>query len=636
MSRIPDHIIDQVREQANIVQIIGEHVQLKKAGRNYLGLCPFHNERTPSFNVNAERGMFKCFGCGKGGNVITFLQEHQHLSFPDAVRQLATRLNIVIPEETIDDPTGMQARREEARAALREAARLYTDILHSSDGAPARRFLSSRGFDDRTIEAFGIGAAPAAWDATMKHLLANGFTDQHLDDAGLVVRTDEGKVYDRFRGRLMFPIRDDAGRVVGFSARVITATSDAPKYINSPQTIVYDKSRVLYGLDLAKRAIMQARSAYVVEGQADVIAMHQAGFTATVASSGTALTPEQLRSLTRYADRVVLVFDADAAGQKAMSRGIEIALQAGLDVQCVVLPEGEDPDSMIQQHGTEAMQELLDAALPWMTYQMERFRLMGDLEDAVRKAQAVRTMLGWIGGIPDELRRPFLIQELATAFELDASLLTPIVPTPIAPTTPQPTTQSAVQRQTQPAAPQPQVLQLLPSELELLRIALAVDHGLALMVHQFDMTAESFATARGQSLFHHILLAEHETHSIIDYIQAHPTLPQQDKDLLQSISSSVVVLSTKWKEFDVDLPTHNTARSIADALLSIAIHRKTEEMQTLLTAEGSAEGDARLDLQRKMHAVATVIEELRKRRYSPSSNSTPDLTWLDVNSTSAS
>jgi DNA primase len=459
----------------------------------------------------------------------------------------------------------------------------------------------------------------------MKHLLANGFTDQHLDDAGLVVRTDEGKVYDRFRGRLMFPIRDDAGRVVGFSARVITATSDAPKYINSPQTIVYDKSRVLYGLDLAKRAIMQARSAYVVEGQADVIAMHQAGFTATVASSGTALTPEQLRSLTRYADRVVLVFDADAAGQKAMSRGIETALQAGLDVQCVVLPEGEDPDSMIQQHGTEAMQELLDAALPWMTYQMERFRLMGDLEDAVRKAQAVRTMLGWIGGIPDELRRPFLIQELATSFELDASLLTPIVPTPIVPTTAQPTRHTVVQRQTQPAALQPQVLQLLHSELELLRIALAVDHGLALMVNQFDMTAESFATARGQSLFHHILLAEHETHSIIDYIQAHPTLPQQDKDLLQSISSSVVVLSTKWKEFDVDLPTHNTARSIADALLSIAIHRKTEEMQTLLTAEGSAEGDARLDLQRKMHAVATVIEELRKRRYSPSSNSTPDL-----------
>lgn len=628
MSRIPDHIIDQVREQANIVQIIGEHVQLKKAGRNYLGLCPFHNERTPSFNVNAERGMFKCFGCGKGGNVITFLQEHQHLSFPDAVRQLATRLNIVIPEETIDDPTGLQARREEARAALREAARLFTDILHSSDGAPARRFLSSRGFEDRTIEVFGIGASPAAWDATMKHLLANGFTDQHLDDAGLVVRTDDGKVYDRFRGRLMFPIRDDAGRVVGFSARVITAASDAPKYINSPQTIVYDKSRVLYGLDLAKRAIMQGRTAHIVEGQADVIAMHQAGFTSTVASSGTALTPDQLRSLKRYADRVVLVFDADAAGQKAMTRGIELALHAGMDVQCVVLPEGEDPDSMIQRHGAEAMGQLLQSALPWMTFQIDRYRRLGDLDDAVRKADAVRTMLGWIGGIPDALRRPFLMQELAAAFEIDPSVLTGLAPAPAVPER-RPALQPTQPEQT--AQPE-----LLPQEYELLRIALTVEHGLALMVHQFEMTAESFATPRGQQLFHHILLAEHETHNIIDYIHAHPTLPQHDKDLLQSISSSVVVLSTKWKDFDVDLPTHNSARSIADALLSIAIHRKKIEMDALIAAVDSAEGDARLELQRTMHAVATTIEELRKRRYSPSSNSTPDLSWLDVNSTSAS
>ncbi|RPI67184.1 MAG: DNA primase, partial [Ignavibacteriae bacterium] len=379
--RIPDHIIEQIRSQANIVDVVGEYVQLKKAGRNYLGLCPFHKEKTPSFNVNAERGMYKCFGCGKGGNAITFVQEHLHMTFPDAVKHLATKMGIPIPEEEVEDPTGMTARRDAARAALREAADFYRKTLSASDGAPVRTFYERRGFSADIQERFGLGAAPAAWDHLLTHLEANGFTRQHLEDAGLIIVKDDGKVYDRFRGRAMFTIRDDSGRVVGFSARTLSNDPDTPKYINSPQSMVFDKSRVLYGLDLAKRSIIEHKTVHVVEGQADVIAMHQGGFLSTVASSGTALTPDHVKLLKKYADTMVLVFDADSAGQKAMSRGIEIGLAGGMEVRCVVLPSGEDPDSMIKKNGVTAMSDLLAQAMPWMTYQTERFKKEGALSD---------------------------------------------------------------------------------------------------------------------------------------------------------------------------------------------------------------------------------------------------------------
>ena len=644
MARIPDHIIDQIREQANPVEIIGEHVNLKKSGRNYLGLCPFHKEKTPSFNVNPERGIYKCFGCGKGGNVITFVQDHLHMTFPDAVRHLADKLHIEIPEEQNDDPTGMQARREEARGVLREADRFFQEVLASSDGAPARRFLEKRGFQDATIQQFGIGASPAAWDTTMKHLLDNGFTQQHLEDAGLVIVKDDGKVYDRFRGRVMFPIRDDSGRVVGFSARILGEEKDAPKYINSPQTLVFDKSRVLYGLDLAKRAIMKDRTVLLVEGQADVIAMHQAGFTATVASSGTSLTPEQLRSVKRYADTAVLVFDADAAGQKAMSRGIELALAAGLDVKCVVLPEGEDPDSVIQGQGAHAMQEMLDAATPWMEYQTDRYRSSGALEDPVQQADAVRTMLTWIAGVPDALRHPFLIRDLSERFRLDEATLSTefarvrqtkrptAAPSQSVRQTPPPATRQPVPAQpsTTPEQPTPP---LLPPERELLRTALTVEHGLAMILHQYHIDVSTFYTERGQRLFQQILIAEEETHDIVDHLLQSEEVSTHDKDLIRSIVGSAVRLSTKWKDFDIQVPDLETARTVRDALLGIALQRTVAEIESIMRS--IAEIDDETQHQRLANNLQKLMdrrEDLR-RRY----NDDPtDLRWLDADTTSAS
>ena len=519
MPRIPDHIIEQVRTQANIVEIIGEHVPLKRAGRSYVGLCPFHKEKTPSFNVTAERGFYKCFGCGRSGNTITFVQEHLHMDFPDAVRHLCSKMGITIPEDEVEDPTGMSARRDSARATLRATSEFYQKVLGSSDGAPARTFFAERGFSAEIIKQFALGASPASWEKTLAHLEESGYSRENLEDAGLVIVKDDGSVYDRFRGRAMFAIRDAGGRVVGFSARRLTEDEKSPKYINSPQSIVFDKSRVLFGLDLAKRAISEQRTAFVVEGQPDVIAMHQAEFTATVASSGTALTPDQLKVLKRYCDTIVLIFDADSAGQKAMTKGIEVGLTIGLDVHCVVLPSGEDPDSVIIAKGAPAMQTLINGATGWLEYQTVKYKEAGDLDDPVKQAKAVRTMLTWIAGVPDALRHPFLIRDLAEKFGLKEETLS-VEMQRFAPTA------RTVQRQGVPVREKPPVkvdTEVLAGEREILRVALSVEHGLPLVLHHYNIGEDNFVSERGKAIFRSIVIAEHEHHDIIDHLLASKT-----------------------------------------------------------------------------------------------------------------
>lgn len=635
--RIPDHIIEQIRSQANIVDVVGEFVTLKKAGRNYLGLCPFHKEKTPSFNVNQERGMYKCFGCGKAGNAITFVQEHLHMTFPDAVRHLATKMGIVIPEEEVEDPTGMTQRRDAARAALRAAHEFYRETLGSSDGAPVRAFYERRGFNADIQERFGLGAAPAAWDHLLTHLEANGFTRQHLEDAGLIIVKEDGKVYDRFRGRAMFAIRDDAGRVVGFSARTLTNDPDSPKYINSPQSVVFDKSRVLYGLDLAKRSIIEKKAAHVVEGQADVIAMHQAGFLTTVASSGTALTPDHVKLLKKYADTMVLVFDADSAGQKAMTRGIEIGLAGGMEVRCVVLPAGEDPDSLIRTKGVTAMQTLLDASVPWMVYQTERYKSEGALSDPVQQANAVRTMLTWIAEIPDRLRHPFFVRQLSEMFVLEESILlrefSSISKTAVARTV----EHQPVRQTIPPSANREQLAQapqILPAERQLLRVALTVDHGLALLLHQYQIDENTFITPQGQRIFERIIIAEQEHHDILAQLMEDDALTGEDRDLLRTIVGSFSVPSERWKAFDVEMPDPETAKSVRDSLIDLVVHRLNVEI-----ASQSERLDRSTDDHEKKKATAVINElllrrhEVRERKNDPNYH---DLSWLDVDTASRS
>jgi DNA primase len=629
--RIPDDTIETIRTQANIVSVIGTYVQLRKSGRNYVGLCPFHKEKTPSFNVNVERGIYKCFGCGRAGNVITFVEEHLHLTFPDAVRHLAAQLGIVIPDDTDDDKSGVGAKRDVARKALLDAAQFFCDTLESSDGAPARAFYSSRGFSPEIIKLFTLGAAPASWDALHTFLSARGFTDEHLEDAGLIIRRDDGSVYDRFRGRAMFTIRDDAGRIVGFSARSITADSDSPKYINSPQGIVFDKSRVLYGLDIAKPSIVKRRTAFIVEGQIDVISMHQHGFSQAVASSGTSLTVEQLRILKRMAGTVVLIFDADSAGQKAMSRGIESALAEGFDVKCVLLPSGEDPDSFLAKNSAMDLRDLIDSASPWMEYQICRFREEGALNDSVKQTEALKTILSWISRVPDELRKPFLVKELALEFQIEEHYL--LKQLGIETTRPRASQTSLPAPYNSNVRTTPEV-GLLPSEKELIKIALTESHGLALIVNHFGVEATQFVSTAGKRIFERITIAEQEHHDVAQQLASDPALTDDERYAVKDLLALATKPSIVWRKFEVEVPEFDVRRLVHDSILRLREYGLQKEIE-LLSRQQQAIDDfdeaQRIALQ--LQRLIELKHRITLKLHSPPSESPADddLLWLEEN-----
>jgi DNA primase len=360
MARFTENEIDEVRSRADIAEVIGAHVRLRRAGRNFIGLCPFHNEKTPSFTVNLERGFFHCFGCGAGGTVFDFLMKIEGLTFPEALQSLASRYGIPLPERRTDTGDGRGARNSE-RASMfavnQVAAEFYANVLaNTSDGEVARDYLKTRGVASETARAFMLGFAPSRPASIAGAVEKRGLLEAAIK-AGLVRRDQGGTAYDMFRGRLMFPIRDAQGRVIAFGGRVLD--NRLPKYINSPESPLYSKSRALYGLPEARAAIGKADRAIVVEGYIDVIALWQAGFKETVASLGTALTLDQLRLLSRYTHNILACFDGDDAGRKASLRALEVFLHAGLLARGVFIPQGYDPDTLVRERGANCFSDLL-------------------------------------------------------------------------------------------------------------------------------------------------------------------------------------------------------------------------------------------------------------------------------------
>ena len=356
---IPDHKVDEVRAATDIVEVVGEYVRLKRRGSNYIGLCPFHQEKTPSFNVNPEMGIFKCFGCGSGGDGFRFLMQVENIGFVEAVRSLADRAGITLPES--QEEHREQSESESIHNALRFAGRFFFDQLtQTEEGKPALEYLTQRGFTPATIKKYGLGYAPLGWDALLTAAGKEPIKAEMLEKAGLVIpRKDGSGHYDRYRDRVIFPIFSHVGKVIGFGGRILKPADDQPKYINSPETRVYHKSRVLYGLYQAKRAIRKREEVLLVEGYTDVISLHQSGIDHAVATSGTALTAEQIKMIKRYAQRVLVLYDADSAGANAALRGIDLLLEKGLTVYALELPEGDDPDSYVREHGGLAFEEYL-------------------------------------------------------------------------------------------------------------------------------------------------------------------------------------------------------------------------------------------------------------------------------------
>jgi DNA primase catalytic core len=428
MAGIPDQTIEDVRDRADIVEVIGEIVTLKKRGRNYIGLCPFHPEKTPSFNVTPDKQMYYCFGCQAGGNVFTFLMEYERLDFPSAVRALAERTGVEIPEEPADaapDPWGP------LRSASRLAAEFYHHrLLEADDASAAREYLAARAIDKDHWETFLLGWAPDAWDTLVGEAARHGVPDSVLLEAGLAARSDKtGGVYDRFRGRIVFPIRSLGGEIVGFSGRRLD--DEEPKYLNTPDTPVYAKGRMLFNLDLARAPIRRAGAAVVVEGNFDLVTLHAAGFKNAVAPLGTALTVEQARMLRRYTGTAFLAYDGDAAGERAAFKAGDMLLAAGFSVRIVPMPAGQDPDALVRAHGASAFEERLQASADVVDAMIAVIRERVDLGDVAKKRRALQRLLESVARVPDAMTRALYLDRIAGELHVPREALAlPSVPAP--------------------------------------------------------------------------------------------------------------------------------------------------------------------------------------------------------------
>ncbi|WP_405325360.1 DNA primase [Leeuwenhoekiella sp. LLG6367-2.1] len=417
--------IDNVFETARVEEVIGDFVNLKKSGSNFKGLSPFTDERSPSFMVSPVKQIWKDFSSGKGGNAVAFLMEHEHFTYPEAIKYLAKKYNIEIEETEQTDEQKEQADERESMYVVSEYAKDYfhNTLLNSEAGkAIGFTYFKERGFTSETIEKFQLGYSPDTWDAFTSEAIRKGYKLEYLEKTGLSIVKDE-KQFDRFKGRVMFPIQSLSGRILGFGGRILTNDKKAAKYLNSPESDIYHKSKVLYGIYHAKQAIAKEDNCYLVEGYTDVIQMHQLGIENVVSSSGTALTPEQIRLINRLTPNITVLFDGDAAGQRASLRGIDLILEQGMNVKVCSFPEGEDPDSFSRKNTLTEVQDFLkENAKDFIQYKASL--LMQEAQgDPIKKAGLVRDMVESIGKIPDVIKREIYIQECARIMDIKEAVL---------------------------------------------------------------------------------------------------------------------------------------------------------------------------------------------------------------------
>ncbi|MHC4547243.1 MAG: DNA primase [Planctomycetota bacterium] len=403
MARIPEHVIRSLQDSVDLVDIISRYVTLKRSGSAFKGLCPFHEEKTPSFTVFPQSGRYKCFGCGEGGDVFTFLMKRGNLGFREVLAELAREAGVTLPAEPADPDAAERARRRtEALDALRFAAGFYRTVLERAAGGAARAYLAERGFTEATLEAFGVGYAPDEFEAFSTYARRKGIPEAALTEAGLLRRSEQGQSYDMFRGRIMFPIHDLRGREIGFGARALG--DPQPKYLNSPDGSLFHKGREMYGLHLAREAARGAGRLLVVEGYTDVMHCHQGGLREVAAGLGTALTAENARQLRRFGVPVFLVYDGDEAGQRAAERAAEVLLAERLEGSVALLPPGRDPADLVVREGPGALERALEAAQDLWSYRMERALGRHDLSRLPGREKALRELEAPLGRIADPIR----------------------------------------------------------------------------------------------------------------------------------------------------------------------------------------------------------------------------------------
>ncbi|MGZ3767699.1 MAG: DNA primase [Mucilaginibacter sp.] len=418
--------IDRIMEAIDIVEVVGEFVQLKKRGANYVGLSPFSNERTPSFTVSPAKGIFKDFSSGKGGSAVTFLMELEKFSYPEALKWLANKYGIEV-EETVEafENKEEENHRESLMIVSAYAAKFFHESLLDSDEGQSigLSYFKERGFTNDTIKKFELGYSPDQWEAFTGRALQEGYLQEFLVESGLSVKRENGTLYDRYRGRVMFPIHGFTGRVIAFGGRTLKNDKNVPKYVNSPESEIYHKSNVLYGLYFAKKAIRDEDNCYLVEGYADVLSVHQAGIENVVASSGTSLTVEQIRLISRFTKNITILYDGDAAGIKASLRGLDMILEEGLNVKVVLFPDGHDPDSYVRLVGTSAFKTHIDKNKKDFILYKTDLLLKEAGADPIKRADVIRDVVESIAKIPDSIKASVFIKDCSHLMQIDERAL---------------------------------------------------------------------------------------------------------------------------------------------------------------------------------------------------------------------
>ncbi len=598
--RISEEIIDQVRSSNDIVDVVSSYVKLRKRGKNFLGLCPFHQEKTPSFTVSAEKQMYHCFGCHKGGNVFTFVMEHEKVAFAEAVRILASKVGIVIPE---GPATEAQTEQEHLHNACRFAGQVFHENLTKTDeGRGALEYFHNRGFSDDTIRTFGLGYSLQSWDGLLVRAQQEGISKDYLQKAGLVRLREDGSPYDYFRGRAMFPIFSTTAKVIGFGARKIREDDAvAGKYINSPETSIYNKSRVLFGLFHSKEAIRTEETAFMVEGYADLISLYQAGIQNVVASSGTALTEEQLQLLGRYSKTLILVYDADSAGSDATMRGVDLALEQDFDVRVVRLPEGEDPDTYVNKFGAKEFRKIVGESTSFLDFKAQRFYQEGAFSTPERKAEAVRSIVKSISRIRDELKRSFYIKEVSAKYDIYESVIFRelerlvsqekrgqtrgnLVPNRLVDRPPQMESATAAE-----------IKEIPPEERDLLKLLMEAEPDVVEYILS-NVAISDFSDSRVRDIASLVLNHRQAgTYAGVEgliHLVENPAL----KDLIMSISFNRYELSRGWESADREVHEGDPWQIAKDSILFVkrrAIHNELEENQKRLRQASQQGEDSR-------------------------------------------
>jgi len=574
-------VVDQVRQAANIVEIASQYTTLRARGRKHVGLCPFHSEKTPSFTVDSEKNLFHCFGCGVGGDVFTLVMEKENLSFPEALKALADRYHIPLPEQRRMSPQALKL--EEQVYKINDAAVGYfkKNLRQTPEGKKALDYLKKRGVSDEIIEEFKLGYALNTWDALTAYFKAKGGSPALLEKAGLAVPGRKGgEFYDRFRGRVIFPIFGLTGKVVGFGGRSLF--DQEPKYLNSPETPVYAKGQMLYGLNYSKDAIRAAGEAILVEGYTDFLSLYRAGFKNAVASLGTALTPQQVALVQRFAPRLTINYDGDAAGRTAAFRAVPICFEKGVETRVLVLPDNLDPDAYLEKHGPETFRKLLEEASPGLTFVLDASVAGKRMAVPEVKTKVLRAILDIIEAIPDAVVRSEYLTQAAQRLRVDESVLRSL---------------SAGARSGSEAAGAEEAA-VLPAEKRLLQILLG-DEGIRRLVLA-EVREDDFRGLKSEPVFRRILDSFKKGKDVV----FHELQKEIGPALARAVSQALA-----------DKGQPPTAEEAFDCLCALQVSCKEAELRSLQAEIGGLEKNGDLgkvdDLLRRKQALVRQIMELR-------------------------